>query len=831
GVIHRDLKPGNVMIEAQGIPLITDFGLARATDTDQNFATVSGTHVGTPAYMSPEQVNGDTEAIGPATDVYALGVIMYELLTGQPPFTGKGLAVLGQITSGKPPIPPSEIAEVGKSLDSVCLKAMAFEQSDRYQTADDLAAALDQLPPDAMLPRPESKGPLRMLAAVAVLVPALFFLLQSITVRTSTGELVIAAAEGTDVRVEVRSGSEVVGILGPDNGWKLRVDSGEYKVLMLSSDYQLDLNGDTVIVSKDGVAEVTIQSRPLPPPEPEFSGDYALAFSGNSSYVHAPGVNRSGDAPITLEAWVCPTAYGTDPTVIARVYGPAVLQLARSGNNFWGWDGKSPLPYVDAIHPPHFAPRYEMGKWYHVAIVADEESTTLYVSGLLCWKLPRNQAPDPGDGEGLCIAAHPWAGAVRYFFTGLVDELRVSAVCRYSGNFEPVRRFEPDEHTVALYHFDAGSGSKLFDASGNEHHGTVVGASWQKLEEPITTAPTGPSTQSFRETSVGTSASFVTRGILRDFDGDGDLDAFLTNYDAPDSVLWNDGDGGFTDSGQQIGNSKSVGIAFGDLDGDGDLDAFVPNVGGQPNSVYINEGAGIFTDSGQALGKSGSKAAVLIDFDRDGDLDAFVANYDWGVENRVYLNDGSGNFSESGHTYGDSPSYGLVLADFDDDGDPDIFVANGKGHPNRIYLNRGAGELLDGGQRLGESYSLGAAAGDVDGDGDLDLVVANRAINKVWLNDGAGVFSDSSMDFEPQDSWGVSLGDIDGDGDLDVFVSNHGYNSVWFNDGSGRFVNPEYYHDEKTHYAELQDVDSDDDLDVFLVNENGPVRLLLNKRF
>src|SRR5262249_38078104 len=87
GVVHRDLKPGNILISKSGLPAVTDFGLARR-HADSVRMTNPGTVLGTPLYMSPEQVAGDTERIGPASDVYSLGVVLYEMLTGQPPFAG-----------------------------------------------------------------------------------------------------------------------------------------------------------------------------------------------------------------------------------------------------------------------------------------------------------------------------------------------------------------------------------------------------------------------------------------------------------------------------------------------------------------------------------------------------------------------------------------------------------------------------------------------------------------------------------------------------------------------------------------------------------------------
>ena len=107
-VIHRDLKPANVMIKTTGQrrePVIVDFGLARRDNPDEVRLTKTGQVMGTLGYMAPEQIRGDLKEIGPACDIYALGVILYELLTGRLPFEGSGLAVAGQILTQTPLAP------------------------------------------------------------------------------------------------------------------------------------------------------------------------------------------------------------------------------------------------------------------------------------------------------------------------------------------------------------------------------------------------------------------------------------------------------------------------------------------------------------------------------------------------------------------------------------------------------------------------------------------------------------------------------------------------------------------------------------------------------
>ncbi len=145
GVIHRDLKPSNVMIKSTGTrrePVIVDFGLARRDDASEARLTKTGQVMGTLDYMAPEQLRGELKEIGPACDIYALGVILYELLTGRLPFEGSGLAVVGQILTQNPLLPSELRPDLDPRLEAICLKAMAKKISDRYASMAALAAAL-----------------------------------------------------------------------------------------------------------------------------------------------------------------------------------------------------------------------------------------------------------------------------------------------------------------------------------------------------------------------------------------------------------------------------------------------------------------------------------------------------------------------------------------------------------------------------------------------------------------------------------------------------------------------------------------------------------------
>jgi serine/threonine protein kinase len=142
GVVHRDLKPSNVMLSADGTLKIADFGLAKRLDDDSGH-THSGEILGTPSYMAPEQAEGKKDQIGPATDVYALGAILYELLAAKPPFQGNSPLDSLRLVVAQEPVAPSRIApSVPRDLEAICLKCLEKTPSHRYASAQALAEDL-----------------------------------------------------------------------------------------------------------------------------------------------------------------------------------------------------------------------------------------------------------------------------------------------------------------------------------------------------------------------------------------------------------------------------------------------------------------------------------------------------------------------------------------------------------------------------------------------------------------------------------------------------------------------------------------------------------------
>ncbi|MCB8975843.1 MAG: VCBS repeat-containing protein, partial [Ardenticatenaceae bacterium] len=307
----------------------------------------------------------------------------------------------------------------------------------------------------------------------------------------------------------------------------------------------------------------------------------------------------------------------------------------------------------------------------------------------------------------------------------------------------------------------------------------------------------------FLPTNYGTGGQ---ESAVADLNGDGHLDFFVargrvTLADTGENQVWlaaeNNSFITFQNSGQQLGNANSRGVALADLNGDGFVDAFVANsrYGGDPpvsnaNTVWFNDGAGNFSDSGQRLGISDSEAVALADLNGDGFVDAAVANGGSTTRsNKVWFNDGDGNFSDSGQDLGFDWSWDVVIGDVNGDSHPDLMFGTFGGNA-QLWLNNGSGVFSNSGQPFADGQSV--ALGDLDGDNDLDLVIGKSSVvgsNQVWENDGSGNFTNSGLSLGSEVVYDIALGDVDRDGDLDILFAGNGSDEVlWFNQTPQNFV-------------------------------------------
>lgn len=194
GIIHRDLKPSNILVNARNEPFLTDFGIAKVIDQLESL-TLSGSIIGTPSYMAPEQAAGDTKHLTPAADVFSLGAILYQMLTGRPPFRGNTpVETLRQITELEPKHPTTLNGQADRELATIALKCLEKKPSLRYPSAEALANDLQRwLKQEPILAR--RSGPALRLRRWAQRKPATACLALVLTVMAAGAPLLFNLAQ------------------------------------------------------------------------------------------------------------------------------------------------------------------------------------------------------------------------------------------------------------------------------------------------------------------------------------------------------------------------------------------------------------------------------------------------------------------------------------------------------------------------------------------------------------------------------------------------------------------------------------------------------------
>lgn len=806
GIVHRDLKPANVMINSRHEPIVMDFGLAQRKIEGEATLTHEGAIVGSPAYMSPEQVEAQHDRIGPATDVHALGVMLFEMLCGQRPFEGSAMSVLGKIAVIEPPKPGDLVEGLDPTLAAICQKAMAKQVEDRFASAGHLAAVLAAWLQDEPVdlnavwtPKPRNTSPNSTdtttdtdpLGATVSLPrlgdPSTPQLHVSDSVNSATDRLAggfFASFRPPATRSEDHSPSTIA----PDTTIRQARRRGLRWVVALSPLVPVVLIAVALIVPA------------LNSPDPRPS-DRDADVSGSPS-VPVPEV--------TIESVVAKLPRNPTPTIRGGgrfVESDQIFSLSSSNcavSADLDNDGDQDLVVSDEDGPCRVLLNDGTGVFERAQEIPVAET----------WHLALGDLDADGDHDILVVANSTEVSPSIWLNNGSAE---------FSLTPSELPALPASE--VALGDLDGDGDLDAWIACMAEPDRVLLND--------------GNGVFSDSEQRLGTEDS---RGVaLADFDGDGHLDAFVASYESHCRMWLNDGNGTFARGRQKVGHEHltHTDVVAGDFNNDGHPDVYVTR-SMKFGQLWLNLGAGEFELHARPEFALGSSETTAGDLNGDGMLDIVVANGRSGnaLPIQVLINDGA---ALQGESIGFAPTADVSINDFDGDGDLDLYLANRSEQPDQLLFNQSTEPpssawpvvFRDSGQSLGQWYSEDAELGDVDGDGDLDLLVANYrpdAPNNLWLNDGTGMFTRSESPLDSFSTNGVELGDLDGDGDLDAFFKGRrGANLVWMNDGHGVFTDSgQRLGNSPGHDADLIDVDGDGDLDAITMNFDSPGGLWIN---
>lgn len=555
GVIHRDLKPSNIMIDEFGEPIVMDFGLAVCEHLDDAELTKSGAILGSPAYMAPEQIAADFTQIGPATDVYALGVLLYQLLTGRKPFVGSSFEVMKQIESSEP-LPPSVYRpSIDRRLQSVCLKAMSKRVADRYQDPEQLAEALASYE-DAAIERPK-KNSWTSIIGTTVLA---FAILLGLFYWTPLGKIWDRGNSNAAVRAKLPVRSPLL----PAAPYPTRKSSGEF----LNSGQPLgdseSVGVELADLDGDGDLDAFVANIDSQPNRVWLNrGDGHFEDSGQrlgqdiTALVSLGDLDGDGD-------WDAVAANQDTESRIWLNNGNAKFQsgqgiLAESCHHIALGDleGDGDLDLIVVCL------NGEVQFWTNDGN-AQFQDTKRRIVGSQCHHASVGDVDGDGDMD-LVIASHDETMEQLWLNDG-------------KGRFVDSKKNFKDKMTrrIELFDFD---GDGDLDALTCNYAGYIT--LWLNDGHGKYTR-----SQECGFLNTWTSCRYA------DLNGDGFLDCIATAgaYIPAESAVWlNDGKGKLFSKEQRFGGGFSQDIAIGDLDGDGDLDFFQTNMLQQPNRVWINQ--------------------------------------------------------------------------------------------------------------------------------------------------------------------------------------------------------------------------------------------------
>lgn len=519
-IIHRDLKLANIMINSFGAPVVMDFGLARlVSESESTRVTQYGVLVGTPAYMSPEQVRADPDEIHATSDIYSLGVVFYHLLTGRLPFEGSFGTILSSVLRDAPVPPRDHRPEIDPQLESICLKMMAKRSEDRYQSMHEVAQELWQwqlTPPFDVVPAHRFLPGARFRPwLVSAVLTALFLLAVIVVASTRHGDVrfeiepqeISVLIDGDRFTVEDlreskeftpgphRLAIEVAGVRVPLDR-SFTIDTVEHQGRV-----KLEIDIDGVSFSADRfnvtrgeehvmkIALVDVESPDAKPNVPQAAhnalrsdagestparnepNETALALNGIDSYVSIPDFYYDGSFPLTVESKLTPMGHVSDGHVLSNSQHSGFSLVSQK--NHWCFYFHD----LETWRRPS-APVGELGREVHLAGVYDGREASLFVDGRLIERIKVDYKHRPSI-KHLFLGADPdEQNSPDSFFSGLLHCVRISKVARYEADFAVPTRLKNDSDTLAWYDFSNPSGEVLVDGSENGYNGTIHNASW-----------------------------------------------------------------------------------------------------------------------------------------------------------------------------------------------------------------------------------------------------------------------------------------------------------------------------------------------------------------
>ncbi len=504
GVVHRDIKPANLLLDKKGTVKILDMGLARIESQGNGAAqaelTGTGAIMGTVDYMAPEQ-GMSTKHADARADIYSLGCSLYYLIAGKATYDGETMAakLVAHHTHAIPDL-RSVQADITDDLEAVFKKMVAKRLEDRYQSMTEVIADLDRLG--------RSSGTVNdPYAATAAIRSGAMAARKGNDVSPSGGKqppwkstkvLIGAGAAGflflllgVWVIIRDKDGNEVARVQVPEGGTATVQTPAPPKT---ADTPKTTVPATPTVPPPAPTTTATTAPAAVPPPQPTSKtagnqptvasplADYALEFDGTDNYVDIPSLQLVKGEPRTVEFWISNCGPSPRHRLFDMLGDGASLALdfvphpAPSDQASWTVFGKTSTHpntgFYSATQPIPGAPQ-------HIAVTFDNQSVhpTLFMNG------KRLDGPKKGFGfklpssMGTVLGGHRGDdGKFVEFFNGRMHQVRVSHTVRYSREFTPAKRFEPDADTLALYHFDEGAGDVLKDSSGNGHHGKIVGA-------------------------------------------------------------------------------------------------------------------------------------------------------------------------------------------------------------------------------------------------------------------------------------------------------------------------------------------------------------------